>query len=212
MQKAMDHCSIEEEANHVIAIPHAPIHLEHFDSITSIDINDANALTGTAPRNSAVERVSSSVLSTPTGKLLRRKSSVGEILDGEYRSQIVKKLSRTFKSDAEVIGKVSKLVNHARANTEKIVERMHEFMDEYDQEKYLIQSFIASNMSNVIKEKLCAKYFFYDLDDLEDDTFQIATQYLCVILLPLYICGAILYIFLFGVQLGPEVTEFWLNK
>lgn len=113
-----------------------------------------------------------------------------------------------------------KLIHEARIETIRMTEKLNNTHKEDLQDTFILQQFLIHSLSG-LKQKIAKRYFFKDYQKYFSSTsgyilidsnniYKAATEMASIVFLPLYIIGMVLYIFLFGVQLGPSGTRIWL--
>ena len=189
MQTTMDHIYSKDEVDKVL-------------EISSLFPNEI-LLTPSSP---------ASILGTVVSFMLPDSSSkYSNMISGDrYKHPVVKQLAACSKSEPQLRMKIFTLLERAKDETEALVLRLRNFDSEYEQERHLIQAFIAYNMDNPLKKRIAIKHFFEDLDDHDENLWQISMQYLCVLLLPGYFFALVMYIFMTGVFLGGSKTNKFL--
>ncbi len=105
-----------------------------------------------------------------------------------------------------------KLIEHtilkARIRSAAIVDSLDELEGEDEQDAFLLQKFLVESLSGW-QRRITNRFFFDDGGD--DEGIGKWMGYLYITWTVLYVCFVSLYIFLFGVSLGSEATEAWIN-
>jgi hypothetical protein len=104
------------------------------------------------------------------------------------------------------------MIEESRSNAQFIIRQVREFDSEYEQEMYLLQSFIAHTMPSILKRTAAYKHFFRGNFSpfLRYSRVQMLAEYFSLICLPLSIMAALLYIFTQGLFIGPDATQSWV--
>jgi len=100
-------------------------------------------------------------------------------------------------------------ITTARSDTSKIINTMEPMETNTEKEVFLLQQFVIYTLSAYRKFialhlfRLSPKLDFYGYEPR-------IVSYLCAVLVPCYFVFVCLFVFLFGVSIGPQMTRVWL--
>jgi hypothetical protein len=108
-------------------------------------------------------------------------------------------------------GIIKSKIKQSRRRSERIVKEMTYIESDIDKEIYLLQQFVVNSLHGV-KAVIAKRYMFYNYASLAPFTIvkKWFSRYICLILLPIYVSGCCLYIFLYGNRIGAHATNHWL--
>jgi hypothetical protein len=183
MQTIMDNVSVEQEATGLL-----------------YDADDYQSQKRMLPED-VMERV---VLK---GEFTHDNSSAGWI---GWSSILSTHVSHFVSLKGQTVGSLTKRLKKARTDCDRIAEELEGIGTDELRSQYLLQQF-ALGIVATMKQNIAGRYF--EWSHKGDDIGHIKVtwwSYLCCLLLPCILCFMALYIFLFGVTLGPRATNQWL--
>jgi hypothetical protein len=123
--------------------------------------------------------------------------------------QLLGSRSKTTKKET-LIPSIQHKINKVRKRAAKVQELIGGMESKTAQNIALLQSFLVESQP-ALERAIAHRYFF---DETEASTQEMLHRwnvpYCCLVALPLYYCGLALYVFLFGVSIGPSATKLWL--
>lgn len=99
----------------------------------------------------------------------------------------------------------------ARRKAYLIKMNMRGLHSEHEQELYLLQAFIVHSMRG-FSHYIAYRHLFEEFDARHELKKYRYVHYICIVLVPLYICTIIFYIFLFGSSLKAKTANFWFTE
>jgi hypothetical protein len=104
---------------------------------------------------------------------------------------------------------VTKKLLRAREESDKIVQDLGRISNAYSQEVFLLQHFLVNCLTG-LKKRIVYRYFFREHDTLKRLSKRSYIEYICMVVLPLYLMSICFYIFMFGISIGSRATNIWL--
>jgi hypothetical protein len=141
------------------------------------------------------------------GRLSHKNSSVGWT---GWNGILSTHVSHFVSLKGQTVRGLTKRLNKARAECDRIVEELEGIGTDELRSQYLLQQF-ALGIVATMKQNIAGRYFKWTQKGDDIGCIKVTWRsYLCCLLLPCILCFMALYIFLFGVTLGPRATNQWL--
>lgn len=100
-------------------------------------------------------------------------------------------------------------IKESRLKSKEIINNMNMLANDDDKKRYLLQQFALNTLSSF--RKIIAQGPFWPQSKRFFRLYQVTwLTYICMILVPLYFIFISLFVFLFGVSIGPEKSSLWL--
>lgn len=139
----------------------------------------------------------------------------GLIQDAEilHSLNVSKQLSHHYTADdRNNVKRTEKRIAKTRAKAEQIIKTLEECTTDFEREVVLVRQFQCTLLSN-FRQYISQR--FYDQGYLREEALKKAEitifHYISLVLLPLYVLFTCLFVFLFGVRMGPATTYLWLK-
>jgi hypothetical protein len=100
-------------------------------------------------------------------------------------------------------------INESREETNRIVNTLKSMKSNVERRQYLLQQFAVCTLSGYHR-KIASQSFESDLKVLHRRQKITLFTYFCVLFVPVYLVFVVLFVFLFGVSIGPEKSNLWL--
>jgi len=105
-------------------------------------------------------------------------------------------------------GLVHKAISKARMECDAMCTEMHEIESNADKDAFLLQRFITDSLKGM-ERTLAFRFFFPELGGGVHTKWK---SYICLLALLAYVVFCSMYVFLFGVVLGPSAVNMWLQS
>ena len=102
-----------------------------------------------------------------------------------------------------------KLIEQSKSETKNIIQVINSLPTEKQKKEYILRAFCVSTLTSY--RKLIAQYSFQANPKVVAKSYQKTKWgYLAVVFVPLYFLFIALFVFIYGVSIGPEATYAWL--
>jgi hypothetical protein len=188
MQRDMDDCTVEEEANTMMKI---------MDS----DMFDLSNVVNTLEIQKYALRASSYTSSVARFfQHLWYRLEDPAFADTGLRMLAAERVGL-------IVGATSKSIARAREVSDDIVEHLEGMESDPDRDSYLLQRFILDSLQGY--ERLIANRYLEDVEEDSEGATNMNILYFGFLLVwTMFVC---FYVFLFGVVLGPKAVDIWLK-
>lgn len=100
-------------------------------------------------------------------------------------------------------------IENSRLKSREIIDNMNMLTNDDDKKSYLLQQFALNSLSSF--RKIIAQGPFLPQSKPFFRLYKVSwLTYICLVLVPLYFIFISLFVFLFGVSIGPEKSSLWL--
>jgi hypothetical protein len=121
----------------------------------------------------------------------------------------IKRVSHLISGDTDT-KYLTKKIKKLRAESNRISEKMGKMPNDAERNEYLMRKFTLNVLSQY-HQNIAGRFFsIFVKGSVDVDIKSSIVSKICIVILPLYMIFEALYVFLFGVSIGPRASRVWL--